>query len=148
MIAQCATFSKSLNPRIFEKSVSDIRIRFPFESSFWISVVITILPHIQSANWMWWSLMCSLHSFGESAVQLELSLFGENWGFQARERNCSITKQLPKRQGQGRRNNGRTGEAVKELRAIKSCKKQKNRYHLCLFLRSNDNVDFKNNSRN
>ena len=35
-----ATFSKSLNPRNIEKSVSDIRIRirFPFESSFRISV--------------------------------------------------------------------------------------------------------------
>jgi len=37
MIVQCATFSKSLNPRNIDKSVSDIRIRFPFESSFWIS---------------------------------------------------------------------------------------------------------------
>jgi len=40
MVEQCATFSKSLNPRNINKSVSDIRIhiRFPFESSFWISV--------------------------------------------------------------------------------------------------------------
>jgi len=36
MIVQCATFSKSLNPRNIDKSVSDIRIRirFTFESSF------------------------------------------------------------------------------------------------------------------
>ena len=36
IIVQCATFSRSLNPRIIDKSVSDIRIRilFPFESSF------------------------------------------------------------------------------------------------------------------
>jgi len=35
MIAQCATFSKSLNPRNIDKSVwvIRIRIRFPFESS-------------------------------------------------------------------------------------------------------------------
>jgi len=40
MIVQCATFSKSLNPRYIDKSVSNIRIRirFPFESSFWISL--------------------------------------------------------------------------------------------------------------
>jgi len=55
MIAQCATFSKSLNPRNIDKNVSDIRIRtrFPFESSFWISVSgckLTILPDIQPAN--------------------------------------------------------------------------------------------------
>jgi len=48
---QCATFSKSLNPRNIDKSVSDIRIpiRFPFESSFWISVSgckLTMLPDI------------------------------------------------------------------------------------------------------
>ena len=50
---QCATFSKSVNPR--NKSISDIRIRIrlPFESSFWISVSgckLTILPDIQPAN--------------------------------------------------------------------------------------------------
>jgi len=55
MIMQCATFSKSLNPRNIEKSVSDIRIRiwFPFDSRFWISVSgckLTILPDIQLAN--------------------------------------------------------------------------------------------------
>jgi len=60
MIMQCATFSKSLNPRnisksVIGKSVSDIqiRIRIPFESSFWISVSgckLTILPNIQPAN--------------------------------------------------------------------------------------------------
>ena len=55
MIVQCATFSKTLNPRNIDKSVSDIRIliRFPFESSFWISVSgckLTILPDIQPAN--------------------------------------------------------------------------------------------------
>jgi len=48
-------FSKSLNPQNIDKSVSDIRIRirFPFESSFWISVSgwkLTILPDIQPAN--------------------------------------------------------------------------------------------------
>jgi len=55
MIVQCATFSKSLNPQNIVESVSDlrIRIRFPFESSFWISVSgckLTILPDIQPAN--------------------------------------------------------------------------------------------------
>ena len=55
MIVQCATFSKSLNPKNIGKSVSDIRmrVRFPFESSFWISVSgckLTILPDIQPAN--------------------------------------------------------------------------------------------------
>ena len=55
MIVQCATFSKILNPRNIHKSISDIRIRirFPFESSFWISVSgckLTILPDIQPAN--------------------------------------------------------------------------------------------------
>ena len=57
MIVQCATFCKSLNPRNIDKSVLDIRIRirFPFESSFWISVSgskLTILPDIQPANWI------------------------------------------------------------------------------------------------
>jgi len=55
MIVQCATFSKSLNPRNINKSVSDIRIRFPFQSRFWISVSgwkLTILPDIQPANWI------------------------------------------------------------------------------------------------
>ena len=52
---QCVTFSKSLNPRNIDKSVSDIRIpiRFPFESSFWISVSgckLTIQPDIQLAT--------------------------------------------------------------------------------------------------
>ena len=55
MIVQCATFSKSLNPRNINKSVSDIRIRirFPFQSRFRISVSgckLTILPDIQPAN--------------------------------------------------------------------------------------------------
>ena len=55
MIVQCATFSKILNPRNINKSISDIRIRirFPFESSFWISAsgcILTILPDIQPAN--------------------------------------------------------------------------------------------------
>jgi len=55
MIVQCATVSKSLNPRNIDKTVSDIRvrIRFPFENSFWISVSgckLTILPDIQPAN--------------------------------------------------------------------------------------------------
>jgi len=55
MIVQLATFSKSLNPRNIDKNVSDtrIRIRFPFESSFWISLSgckLTILPDIQLAN--------------------------------------------------------------------------------------------------
>jgi len=31
---ECATFSKSLNLRNINKTVSDIRVRFPFESSF------------------------------------------------------------------------------------------------------------------
>ena len=55
MSMQRATFSKSLKPRTIDKSVSDIRIRirFPFESSFRISVSgckLTILPDIQPAN--------------------------------------------------------------------------------------------------
>ena len=53
MIVQCATFSKSVKPRNIDKSVSDIRIRFPFESRFWISVSgckLTILPDIQQEN--------------------------------------------------------------------------------------------------
>ena len=55
MIVQCTTFSKSLNPQNIVKNVSDIRIRirFPFESSFWISVSgckLTILLDIQPAN--------------------------------------------------------------------------------------------------
>jgi len=37
--------------------------------------------------------------------------------------------------------------AVTEFRAMESCKKQKNRNRLCLFLHSN-NVDLKHNSRN
>jgi len=51
MIVQCATFSKSVNPRNIDKSVSDIR--FPFESRFWTSVSgckLTILPDIQQEN--------------------------------------------------------------------------------------------------
>jgi len=52
---QCATFSKSLDPRNIEKSVSDIliHIRFPFEISFWISVSgckVNNLPEIQPEN--------------------------------------------------------------------------------------------------
>jgi len=55
MIVQNSTFSKSLNPRNIDKSVSDIRIRiwFPFDSSFWISVSgckLTILPDIHPGN--------------------------------------------------------------------------------------------------
>jgi len=55
MSMQRATFSKSLNSRNIDKSVSDIRIRirFPFESSFRIYVSgckLTILPDIQPAN--------------------------------------------------------------------------------------------------
>jgi len=49
---QCATFSKIPNPRNIDKSISDIRIRFLFESSFLISVSggkLTILPDIQPA---------------------------------------------------------------------------------------------------
>jgi len=52
---ECATFSNSLNPRNIDKNVSDIRVRigFPLESSFWISLSgfkLTILPDIQPAN--------------------------------------------------------------------------------------------------
>ena len=48
-------FSKNLNPQNIEKSVSDIRIRirFSFDSRFWISVSgckLTILLDIQPAN--------------------------------------------------------------------------------------------------
>ena len=53
MIVQCATFSKRLKPRNIDKGVSDIRFRFPFESSFWISLSgckLTILPDIQPTN--------------------------------------------------------------------------------------------------
>ena len=53
MIAPWVTFSKSLNPRNIDKSALDIRIRLPFESSFWISVSgwkLTILPDIQPEN--------------------------------------------------------------------------------------------------
>ena len=57
MIVQCgcAPFPKSLNPRNSDNCVSYIRIRilFPFESSFWISLSgckLTILPDIQPAN--------------------------------------------------------------------------------------------------
>ena len=55
IIVQCATFCKSLNHRNIDKSVLyiRIRIRFPFESSFWISLSgckLTILPDIQPAN--------------------------------------------------------------------------------------------------
>jgi len=55
MIMQYATFSKNLNPQNIEKSVSDIRIRirFQFDSRFWISVSgckLTILLDIQPAN--------------------------------------------------------------------------------------------------
>jgi len=58
-------FSKSLNPKNIDKSVSDIRmrIRFPFESSFWISVSgckLTNLPDIQPANWI--VIICDLSS--------------------------------------------------------------------------------------
>ena len=50
-----STHTSGLNPRNIDKSVSDIRIRirFPFESNFWISVSgckLTILPGIQPAN--------------------------------------------------------------------------------------------------
>jgi len=55
MIVQCATFSKSLNPRNIDKNVSDNRIRnrFLLEGSFWIPVSgckLTILLDIQPAN--------------------------------------------------------------------------------------------------
>ena len=55
MIVQCATFSKSRDLQNIDKSVSDIRIRirFPSESSFWISgssCKLTIMPDIQLAN--------------------------------------------------------------------------------------------------
>ena len=55
MIVQCATFSKSLNPRNIDKSVSDIRISipFPFVSSFWITLCgckLAILLDIKPAN--------------------------------------------------------------------------------------------------
>jgi len=47
---------------------------------------------------------------------------------------------------QGRQSSGRAGEAVKQLRAMETYKKQKNRCQLCLFLFIN-NVDRKNNNR-
>jgi len=49
MIAQCATFSKSPNPRNIDKSVSDIRIRirFRFESSF-LDILIRLQTHYLS----------------------------------------------------------------------------------------------------
>jgi len=55
MNVQCATFSKTLNPRNIDKSLSDIRIRirFPFESIFWISgsgCKLSFPPDIQPAS--------------------------------------------------------------------------------------------------
>ena len=55
MILECATFSKTLNPRNIHKSISDIqiRIRFPLESSVCISLSgckLIILPDIQPEN--------------------------------------------------------------------------------------------------
>jgi len=55
IIMQYATFSKNLNSQNIEKSVLDIRIRirFPFDSRFWISVSgwkLTILPDILPAK--------------------------------------------------------------------------------------------------
>ena len=52
----CNFFQKSKSSNI-DKSVLDnrIRIRFPFEISFWISLSgwkLTILPDIQPANWI------------------------------------------------------------------------------------------------
>jgi len=74
MIVQCATFYKNLNSRNIVKSVSDIRIRirFPFESSFWITVSgckLTILPDIQPAN------RIVIISAGPPALRLVLSWF-------------------------------------------------------------------------
>ena len=48
---------------------------------------------------------------------------------------------------QGPRSSGSVGRAVKMLRAMETYKKQKNRYHLCLFPFIN-NVNLKNNNRN
>ena len=53
MIVQCATFPKRLNPSNIDNSISDIHIRFPFESSLWISLSgckLTILPDVQPSN--------------------------------------------------------------------------------------------------
>jgi len=52
----CKFFQKS-DPRNIDKNVSDIRIsiRFPFESSLWISLSgckLTILPDIQPVSWI------------------------------------------------------------------------------------------------
>jgi len=79
MIVQCATFSKSLNPRNIDKIVSDIRIRirFPFKSSFWISVSgskLTILPDIQSAGLPIWLFLSQMLKFW-----LFLNAFGFLW---------------------------------------------------------------------
>jgi len=48
---------------------------------------------------------------------------------------------------QGRWSSGKAGAAVKELRAMETFQKQKNRYQVCLFLFIN-HVDLKNNNRN
>jgi len=82
MILQCATFSKYLNLRIIEKSVSDIRIliRFPFQSSFWISVSgckLTILPDIQPAN----RIAIALYNMCNKAYLLCIILL---WAFKVR----------------------------------------------------------------
>ena len=64
MIVQCSPFCKSLNHRNIDKSFSDNRIRFPFQSSFWISLSggkLTILPDIQPANRI--VVICSLRPF-------------------------------------------------------------------------------------
>ena len=79
IIVQCATFSKSLNPRNTDKSVSDIRIRnrFPFESSFWISVSgckRTILPDIQPTNRI--VIISGEHTVATSGLTIWTSTYG------------------------------------------------------------------------
>jgi len=84
LIVRCATFSKSLNPQNIDKSISDIRIRirFPFESSFWISLSgckPTILPDIQPANriviisYMWRNHIATWAQANNSGRNLDLN---------------------------------------------------------------------------
>jgi len=86
---QCATFSESLNPRNIDKSVSDIRIRirFPFESSFWISwsgCKLTILPDIQPANLI--VIISAAHS--HCSVAKWLSHKTAIWRYKKTARSC------------------------------------------------------------
>jgi len=100
----------------------------------WLNAPFQILV---LSSGIWRSLLLDIRCFVTSQYGVICTFANQRFG-----EVCWHNVQIQRRRG-----SGRAGGLVKELRAMESYKKQKDRYQLCLLLFIN-NVDLKNNNRN